>query len=197
VVVFPELSLTGYELDARAVAINDAALAPIVNACAATGSLALAGAPVQYEDGRDDIAVLAIGGGGASVAYRKTWLGCAEPARFRPGDGSAVLEVDGWRLGLGVRKDTGAAQHVAGTAALGVDAYLGGLVHLPQELPRAGGPGCGPRAGVPRIRGLRQLRPARPAGLRRDRRVLRRLLARRHRYCPRRPRLSAASPAPP
>ncbi len=34
VVVFPELSLTGYELDARAVAINDAALAPIVNACA-------------------------------------------------------------------------------------------------------------------------------------------------------------------
>jgi len=139
VVVFPELSLTGYELDARAVAINDAALAPIVNACAATGSLALAGAPVQYEDGRDAIAVLAIGGGGASVAYRKTWLGCAEPARFRPGDGSAVLEVDGWRLGLGVGKDTGAAQHVAGTAALGVDAYLGGLVHLPQELPRAGG----------------------------------------------------------
>ncbi len=69
------------------------------------------------------------------MAYRKTWLGCAEPARFRPGDGSAVLEVDGWRLGLGVCKDTVAAQHVAGTAALGVDAYLGGLVHLPQELP--------------------------------------------------------------
>ncbi len=134
-VVFPELSLAGYELDARTVAINDAALAPIVNACAATGSLALVGAPVQYEDGRDAIAVLAIGGGGASVAYRKTWLGCAEPARFRPGDGSAVLEVDGWRLGLGVCKDTGATQHVARTAALGVDAYLGGLVHLPQELP--------------------------------------------------------------
>lgn len=46
-----------------------------------------------------------------------------------------MLEVDGWRLGLGICKDTGAAQHVAATATLGVDAYLAGLVHLPQELP--------------------------------------------------------------
>jgi len=152
---------------------------------------------VQYEDGRDAIAVLAIGGGGASVAYRKTWLGCAEPARFRPGDGSAVLEVDGWRLGLGVGKDTGAAQHVAGTAALGVDAYLGGLVHLPQELPRAGGPGCGPRAGVPRIRGLRQLRPARPAGLRRDRRGPPPSTRPKASLLPAPAPTSAASPAPP
>ena len=135
VVVFPELSLTGYELDAHAVAIDDVALLPIVDACAATGSLALVGAPVRDADGRDAIAVLAIDGGGASVAYRKTWLGGAEAARFRSGHGPAVLEVDGWRLGLGVCKDTGSAQHVAGTAALGVDAYLAGLVHLPQELP--------------------------------------------------------------
>jgi predicted amidohydrolase len=135
VVVFPELSLTGYELDAHAVATDDVALLPIVDACAATGSLALVGAPVQDADGREAIAVLAVDGGGASVAYRKTWLGGAEAARFRSGHGPAVLEVDGWRLGLGVCKDTGSAQHVAGTAALGVDAYLAGLVHLPQELP--------------------------------------------------------------
>jgi hypothetical protein len=46
-----------------------------------------------------------------------------------------VIKVDGWRLGLGVVKDTGSAQHTAGLAALGVDAYLAGLVHRPEELP--------------------------------------------------------------
>jgi predicted amidohydrolase len=47
VVVFPELSLTGYELDAPAIGAEDQRLAPIVDACAETGSLALMGAPVD------------------------------------------------------------------------------------------------------------------------------------------------------
>jgi predicted amidohydrolase len=37
VVVFPEMSLTGYELDAPAIAAEDPRLAPIVDACAQTG----------------------------------------------------------------------------------------------------------------------------------------------------------------
>src|SRR6476661_6184469 len=94
VVVFPELSLTGYELDADTIDPSDPRLAPIVVACAETGSLALVGAPVSGEAGRPHIAVLAVDGGGASVAYRKTWLGGAEPDRFAPGDGPAVLDVD-------------------------------------------------------------------------------------------------------
>ncbi len=134
VVVFPELSLTGYELDAASVACDHDVLIPIIDACAATGSLALVGAPVE-EQGRRFIAMLAVDGAGARPAYRKTWLGGNEPMQFHPGDGPTVLEVDGWRFGLGICKDTGAAQHVAGTAALNVDAYLAGLVHLPQELP--------------------------------------------------------------
>jgi len=134
VVVFPELSLTGYELDAAPVQCDHDALTPIIDACAATGSIALVGAPVE-EQGQRFIAMLAIDGAGARPAYRKTWLGGNEPTQFHAGDGPTVLEVDGWRLGLGICKDTGAPQHVAGTAALNVDAYLAGLVHLPQELP--------------------------------------------------------------
>lgn len=134
VVVFPELSLTGYELDAAPVRGDDDALTPIIDACAATGSLALVGAPVE-EQGRRFIAMLAVDGEGARIAYRKTWLGGDEATHFHAGDGPTVLEVDGWRLGVGICKDTGAAQHVAGTAALNVDAYLAGLVHRPQELP--------------------------------------------------------------
>ncbi|MYU12407.1 carbon-nitrogen hydrolase family protein, partial [Streptomyces sp. SID8361] len=46
VVVFPEMSLTGYELDATPVAPDDERLAPIVAACAESRTLALVGAAV-------------------------------------------------------------------------------------------------------------------------------------------------------
>jgi predicted amidohydrolase len=45
VMLFPELSLTGYELDAAPVDPGDERLQPIVAACADTGAVALAGAP--------------------------------------------------------------------------------------------------------------------------------------------------------
>ncbi len=134
-VVFPELSLTGYELDAPAVAPDEPLLDPLAEACAQTGSIALAGAPVVDAAGRRFIAMLALGDGPPRVAYRKTWLGGGEVSVFTPGDGPTVMHVDGWRLGLGICKDTGSAQHTAGTAALDVDAYVAGLVHLPEELP--------------------------------------------------------------
>ena len=128
VVVFPELSLTGYELGAPALTASDPRLCPLAEACAETGSVALAGAPVPGEAGRPHIAVLAVEGDGISVAYRKLWLGEAEAGRFGPGDKPAVLEVDGWRLGLAVCKDVSVPQHQADTAALGIDAYVAGTV---------------------------------------------------------------------
>jgi predicted amidohydrolase len=127
-VVFPELSLTGYELDAPAISADDPRLAPIVEACAETGSLALVGAPVSGEAGRSHIGMLAVDGSRASVAYRKMWLGGEEPNRFTPGSRPAVLEIDGWRLGLAICKDTGIPQHAFDTAALGIDAYVAGVL---------------------------------------------------------------------
>jgi predicted amidohydrolase len=131
VVVFPELSLTGYELDADTVSPHDDALAPIVEACADTGSVALVGAPVAGVH----IAMLRVDGSGAKVAYRKAFLGGDEPARFAPGDErAAAVDVDGWRIGLGICKDTGVEAHIAAAAALGVDLYVAGVCHLPEEL---------------------------------------------------------------
>lgn len=127
VVVFPELSLTGYELDAPTITPEDARLGPLVAACSAAGSVALVGAPVQGEAGRVHIAMLAVGGAGARVVYHKLWLGAAEVGRFTPGGKPAALEVDGWRLGLAICKDTGVAQHAADTAALGIHAYVAGV----------------------------------------------------------------------
>jgi predicted amidohydrolase len=134
VVVFPELSLTGYELDAPAITAGDPRLAPIAAACAETGSLALAGAPVAGEAGQSHIAMLAIDGAGAIVAYRKIWLGEAEAIRFSPGTKPATVDVDGWRLGLAICKDTGVAQHACDTAALGIDAYVAGVLETADEI---------------------------------------------------------------
>jgi predicted amidohydrolase len=72
--------------------------------------------------------MLAIDGRVARVAYRKMWLGGAEPGRFSPGSEPAVVEVDGWRLGLAICKDTGVPQHASDAAALGIDAYVAGVL---------------------------------------------------------------------
>jgi predicted amidohydrolase len=133
VVMFPELSLTGYALDAPTLAVDDPRLRPLVSACAEAGCLALVGAPVAGRAGRSHIAMLAVDGSGATVAYRKLWPGDEEVRRFSPGDAPAVLEVDGWRLGLAICRDTGVTRHVSETAALGMDAYVAGTVMSPEE----------------------------------------------------------------
>jgi predicted amidohydrolase len=133
VVVFPELSLTGYVLDAPAITAADPRLDPIIAACAESGSIALVGAPVMGEGDQLHIALLAVDGQGASMAYRKMWLGGAEARRFTPGSEPAVLHVDGWRLGLAICKDTGMPEHNAATAALGIDVYVAAVLEAAED----------------------------------------------------------------
>ena len=133
VVVFPEMSLTGYSLDAPTVALDDPLLVPLVEVCAEGGALALVGAPVAGPDGRDRIAFLAVDADGVTVAYAKVWVDESEAGRFAAGDGPVVLDVDGWRLGLAVCRDTRFAEHDAATAALGIDVYVAGVVHHAHE----------------------------------------------------------------
>jgi predicted amidohydrolase len=142
-VLFPELSLTGYELDAPVVEPDDERLAPVIAACAATDSIALVGAPMRAQDAANDghsldggttnIATLAVDASGAHVAYRKLWIAADESHRFSPGKRPAALSVDSWRLGLAICKDFSVKQHASDTAALGIDAYLAATVMLPEE----------------------------------------------------------------
>jgi predicted amidohydrolase len=134
IVVFPELSLTGYELEAAPVDPEDVDLAPIVQACGEVGSIALVGAPITGPGDQVFIAMLAVDPTGVTVHYRKRWLGGDERLRFSPGDEPTVLEVDGWRLGVGICKDTGVREHVERLADLEIDAYCAGLVDLPEDL---------------------------------------------------------------
>jgi predicted amidohydrolase len=134
IVVFPELSLTGYELESAPIDPGDLALDPLVQACGETGSIALVGAPVVGAQDQLLIAMLVVNATEVRILYRKRWLGDEERIRFWPGDGPTVLEVDGWRIGVGICKDTGVQEHVEGLAESEIDAYCAGLVHLPEEL---------------------------------------------------------------
>ena len=83
VVVFPELSVTGYHFDAQPLRPDDGRLQPIISTCAATETLALIGAPVADDAGRHYIAFMAVDGAGARIAYRKMNLGSEEAEYFR------------------------------------------------------------------------------------------------------------------
>lgn len=128
VVLFPELSLTGYAFDAEPLTPHDERLDPLVAACARAGLTALVGAPVTADGGGRHIAVLAVDGGGARVAYRKQWLGRAERPHFIAGPAPAAVAVDGVRFGLAVCRDTGIPDHAAATAAIGIDVYAAGVL---------------------------------------------------------------------
>lgn len=133
VIVFPELSLTGYYLDAADVELDGDAVALLVEACRSTGSCALVGASVM-EKGQRFIATLRVDGNGAGIAYRKTHLHGDENKWFVQGPGASAIEIHGWRIGLGICKDTGTAEHIHATAALDIDLYACGVVHHRWEL---------------------------------------------------------------
>jgi predicted amidohydrolase len=132
-IVFPEMSLTGYVLDAPAVAADDPVLAPLIAACAEADAVALVGAPLDWS-GAERIGVLAVTGAGARTVYAKMCLGDTEPDRFVAGPRPGVITVDGWRVGIGVCKDTRILEHLRETRDEGIDLYVAGLVHRPDEL---------------------------------------------------------------
>ncbi|THV23532.1 carbon-nitrogen hydrolase family protein [Glycomyces paridis] len=141
-VVFPELSLTSYTLAAPAVSLDDPALAPITEACTATGSVALAGAPVA-SGGVEHIAMVRFDASGPSVVYRKMHPDEEESRRFAAASSPVVMALDGWRLGLAICRDSMMFEHPASTAEAalrsdtgGIDAYVAGSLFTPAGLAR-------------------------------------------------------------
>lgn len=129
VILFPELSLTGYHFDAEPVRCDDPSLEPLRAACAESGAFALVGAPVVSPGGAGvSIGLLAVEGDGIRIAYRKRFLGGSESERFTPGSEPVGLNVDGWRIGLAICRDTGIPHHDADLGKLGIDVYAAAVL---------------------------------------------------------------------
>ncbi len=129
VVLFPELSLTGYEPDlidlhGIRIGVDSPVLQPIITVCRRRKVHGLVGAPTAG-GALPQIGVLHIDPrGGVRLAYTKQHLEVGEIGIFGAGTSTGLLDVGGWRLALSVCSDAVATAHAASARAAGADAYL-------------------------------------------------------------------------
>jgi predicted amidohydrolase len=148
-VLFPELSLTGYELEsapALAFAEDDARLSPLHDTAAAQALTLIVGAPVRIGV-RLHIGALILLPDGTTGLYTKQRLGAfsaaascdgtvpaAEATVFQPGDRDPLVRFDGNVAALAVCADIGQPSHPQRAAARGARTYLASMFVIPSDL---------------------------------------------------------------
>ncbi|MEY9876864.1 putative amidohydrolase [Streptacidiphilus sp. MAP12-33] len=146
--VLPELFLTGYELPGltadpgrHTTGAADPRLDPLREACAATRTALVVGAPTRTEEGEVRISALAFDRDGSLAAtYDKQHATPNERAAgIAPGACGATLLLDGWRLGLSICFDSSFPEHARAAALDGCHAYLNGAMFSPTFVAKAGG----------------------------------------------------------
>ena len=147
-VLFPELSLTGYEIelaDRLAFSEDDPRLAPLVELGAACGVILIAGAPVRIAT-KLHIGAFIIGPGRAISLYTKRRLGAfteaarrdgvvppAEATVFEPGDRDPPIPVACGTAAVAICADIGEPLHPARAAERGAVTYLASMFVIPSE----------------------------------------------------------------
>jgi predicted amidohydrolase len=130
-VVFPELFLCCYDLtligrepDRCDMAADDPRLDPIRDACR-TGSLAAVVSGSIRTDGSRTISALVIDREGAVVSrYDKQHVDRSEQSLFTPGRNGCTVDIEGWRLALGICYDATFPEHARSAALAGAHGYL-------------------------------------------------------------------------
>lgn len=148
VVVFPELSLTGYEIglaDRLAFREDDSRLACLVEAACSHSITMIVGAPVRLE-ARLHIAAFVVYPDRTTTVYTKHRLGAfgesarcdgvvppAEANVFEPGDRNPVVRFSGNTAAVAVCADIGRPSHPQQAADSGANAYLASMFVIPSE----------------------------------------------------------------
>ena len=148
VLVFPELSLTGYEMDLAAglaFSPTDPRLAPLVEAASSHSMTLVAGAPVRLES-RLHIAAFIISPDRTVGLYTKHRLGAftadascdgvvppAEATVFQPGTLNPLVRLAGNTAAVAVCADIGQASHPRQAAERGARTYLASMFVIPSE----------------------------------------------------------------
>jgi predicted amidohydrolase len=128
--VFPELSLTGYEPElasSLAFSPSDKRLNPLVEAAKEHNVIVGVGVPVANE-GLPKIGKLIIFPSGLVEVYEKIYLHPGEEKYFSAGISYRFLNVDGVRIANAICADTNHPQHAAHCAKEGADVYLAGVL---------------------------------------------------------------------
>ena len=149
VLVFPELSLTGYELEAAkelAFVPDDARIEPLVEAASEASMTLLLGAPLRLETGLH-IGAFIINADAAVDLYTKQHLGTfpssaradgrvppPEASVFVPGSSAPLVTLGSGLAAPAICADTSCASHPEDAANRGANAYLVGMFVIPDEL---------------------------------------------------------------
>lgn len=148
VVVFPELSLTGYEIELAselAFSEHDPRLAPLLDAASARSVTIIAGAPIRIEE-RLHIAAFILGPDRTATFYTKRRLGAfgasargdgivppAEATVFQPGDRNPLVRFGANIAAVAVCADIAQPLHSQHAADRGANAYLASMFVIPSE----------------------------------------------------------------
>lgn len=130
-IIFPEKYLTGYvpELIATnkekySLSDNDNRLDPLYAACKKNHIIAIVGAPTR-SNGKLYISSIVISAKGEEkIRYHKMTLFQSEKKLYEGGTSMVILNVNSWKLGLGICYDAGFAEHARLLAQAGCHAYL-------------------------------------------------------------------------
>jgi 5-aminopentanamidase len=127
-VVFPELSLIGYDLALLAspgswLIQDDNRLADVREICRRTGITAVVGGAYREPRGTARLASLAIHPDGTTETAYKAHLHGPEADIFVAGNDAGILQLDGWKIGLAICFDAAVPAHSSRAAEAGADAY--------------------------------------------------------------------------
>ena len=130
--VFPELSLTGYDLPGMAgssLSADDARLDPIRERAARLSMTIVVGAPLANRSGLPYIGAIAFQPDGRSVVYRKHFLHASEEQFAAAGSAvSQLIDVRGVPVALAICADTSNQQHPHAAVMAGATLYAAGSV---------------------------------------------------------------------
>lgn len=148
-VLFPELSLTGYELDRApklAFSREDPRLRTLLETADATSTTLIVGAPLVTGD-RLHIGAFVLSPDRSVRIYTKRHLGAfssdansggpvppAEPTVFAPGDTDPLVEIAEGVSGVGICSDVNEADYVEQVARRGAQTYFASMFVIPSAL---------------------------------------------------------------
>jgi predicted amidohydrolase len=124
--IFPELSLTGYELDlaaSSAVAIDSAELEPLSQLAREGPMTVVASLPLRESNGEISLSAVTFRPSGGKLIYSKQNLHGREKQIFAPGIGGPDYAITGVTIGLAICADIANPQHAADAAQRGVMVY--------------------------------------------------------------------------
>jgi predicted amidohydrolase len=129
--MFPELSLTGYEpglMRDLAMSADDPRLEPLREMAMQREMVTLVGVPLAGPAGQVLIAALTFGADGGLSVYTKQHLHQGEEAVFSPGTGGAPVLIQPEHLALAVCADFSQATHAQAAAQSGATVYAASVL---------------------------------------------------------------------